>query len=451
MQAADEDWGVAAAIAASEAEAAETARVRQAEQVALDHALAESIAEAEAAEAAPLYAAARCGREADVAALLAGGGDVNELDPKGSGKTALYAACEDAHIEVVTVLIDAGAIVNQADNRGWTPLLVACLYATLWEPRRSLVVVAKLLAANANVDQARNDGRTPLYFACARGHLGIAQLLSSYGARRIFPSGETAEDRAAYYPGGSPEERRVRQQELRDWLILSRHWTPLHHLEFLTAERTRFLLRAGVDIHAAAGPGGPTPLSFAQDLEAAARPVIHSAFLVLEAAKPWSRETHHLFPAEARARAEELWPTGFRLSQQYGFPYEDVWMTIVIPREVTRDYHLRSAYARAEAAEAKAEAAEAKAAALRAVADAAVARAAAAAEAAREAIAAEAAAFAARPPASRKKKKLLKALRDIEKLKAKRAEGRPLEKTQEDKIEREGELLDELRRMEEGN
>ena len=41
------------------------------------------------------------------------------------------------------------------------------------------------------------------------------------------------------------------------------------------------------------------------------------------------------------------------------------------------------------------------------------------------------------------------ALRDIEKLKAKRAEGRPLEKTQEDKIEREGELLDELRRMEE--
>ena len=49
----------------------------------------------------------------------------------------------------------------------------------------------------------------------------------------------------------------------------------------------------------------------------------------------------------------------------------------------------------------------------------------------------------------KKKKKLQKALRDIEKLKAKRAEGRPLEKTQEDKIEREGELLDELRRMEE--
>ena len=88
-----EDWAVAAAIAASEAEAAETARLRRGEELVLARALAESVAEAAVAEAAPLYTAARCGREADVAALLAGGGDVNELDPNGSGKTALYAAC----------------------------------------------------------------------------------------------------------------------------------------------------------------------------------------------------------------------------------------------------------------------------------------------------------------------------------------------------------------------
>ena len=73
------------------------------------------------------------------------------------------------------------------------------------------------------------------------------------------------------------EERRVRHQELVDWLVRSRLWsTALHHLEFLTAERTRALLRAGDNIHAAAEPGGPTPLSIAQDLAAAARPVIHA-------------------------------------------------------------------------------------------------------------------------------------------------------------------------------
>ena len=66
-----------------------------------------------------------------------------------------------------------------------------------------------------------------------------------------------------------------------------------------------------------------------------------AAFLVLEAAKPWSRKTHKYFPAAARARAVELWPWGFRFSRQ--FPREeqamyDVWMTGVLGHAVTRDY-----------------------------------------------------------------------------------------------------------------
>ena len=66
-----------------------------------------------------------------------------------------------------------------------------------------------------------------------------------------------------------------------------------------------------------------------------------AAFLVLEAAKPWSRKTHTYFPAPARARAVELWPWGFRFSRR--FPREeqamyDVWMTIVMGQAVTRDY-----------------------------------------------------------------------------------------------------------------
>ena len=117
---------------------------------------------------------------------------------------------------------------------------------------------------------------------------------------------------------------------------------PLHHLEFLTPERALALLRAGADIHAAAEPGGPTPLSLAQDLAAAGRAAEGTAaFLVLEAAKPWSRKTHKYFPDPARARAVELWRWGFRFSRQ--FPREeqamfDVWMTGVLGHAVTRDY-----------------------------------------------------------------------------------------------------------------
>ena len=198
--------------------------------------------------------------------------------------------------------------------------------------------------------------------AIIHGELAEVQLLSSEGARRITHRGESAEQLAT----------QLGHHEVAAWLRATHNWTELHHVEFLPPERTREMLRGGGDIHAEVKPFGVTPLSIAQDLAAAARPVIHSAFLVLEAAKPWSRETHHLFPAAARARAEELWPTGFRLSRQLPEEeqhtmYEHVWMTIVMPREVTRDYTpppapFAARRARLEAAEAKAFTAAAEAA-----------------------------------------------------------------------------------------
>ena len=64
----------------------------------------------------PLIDAARHGRAADVAALLAGGADVNE--PTSDGDTPLAVACEEGHIEVVTKLLAANAKVNQTTARG---------------------------------------------------------------------------------------------------------------------------------------------------------------------------------------------------------------------------------------------------------------------------------------------------------------------------------------------
>ena len=62
----------------------------------------------------PLIDASRFGRAADVAALLAGGADVNEPMTDGTGKTALRIASYKGHTKVVTLLLAANAEVNQS-------------------------------------------------------------------------------------------------------------------------------------------------------------------------------------------------------------------------------------------------------------------------------------------------------------------------------------------------
>ena len=65
-----------------------------------------------------------------------------------------------------------------------------------------------------------------------------------------------------------------------------------------------------------------------------------AAFLVLEAAKPWSRKTHKYFPEPARARAAELLRVGQwfkRLPSDFPIPFE-LWEVFVMPHMVTRDY-----------------------------------------------------------------------------------------------------------------
>ena len=217
---------------------------------------------------------------------------------------------------------------------GFTPLLLAC-------QKGRTKAVSLLLKAGVAVDQASDTGATPLYVACQQGHIHCAQQLSSYGAARSFqlppPSNTTISVSGPAARGG--------YDALVAWLATSSQWsTALHHLTVIDATRARALLRAGADLEAAAQAGGPTPISLARaqlHAQVGGAGAVTAASLVLDAARPWSRRTHELFPAAARARAVELLLLGHCLSRESFFvgaevSLLDAWMESVLPQAVLR-------------------------------------------------------------------------------------------------------------------
>ena len=90
----------------------------------------------------------------------------NNVDSQGT--SALMAASEAGDIEVLRLLLEAGAHVNYRDNEGETALALASL-------RGHVEVVQMLVEACADTNSRRRDGFTPLMRAAA-------QLLLEAGA-----------------------------------------------------------------------------------------------------------------------------------------------------------------------------------------------------------------------------------------------------------------------------
>ena len=191
----------------------------------------------------------------------------------------------EAGVDADQLMIYGNIHAGERTNRG-SPLYFACLQG-------HTECAELLLGAGASVDLADVHGSTPLYITCLGGNIQLAQLLSAYGANRVFSHGSTAERISA----------RFNHHALAVWLALSREWSPLHHLEVLSPERTRALLRGGTDLHLSPSTGDTaTPLERAHQLA----PTSASASLVVRAAGPWSTTTHELFGDAERARAVML-------------------------------------------------------------------------------------------------------------------------------------------------
>ncbi len=123
----------------------------------------------------PVADAAMAGDIEAVRALLTNGADVNA--PQGDGMTALHWAAEAGNVEMVGMLLYAGANVQGVTRLGdYTPLHLA-------SKAGKEGVISQLLEAGADPSAPTSTGDvTPLHFAAASGSAATVDALLDHGA-----------------------------------------------------------------------------------------------------------------------------------------------------------------------------------------------------------------------------------------------------------------------------
>jgi ankyrin repeat protein len=125
-----------------------------------------------------LFAAARSGDAAKIKSLLEAGADHGAADE--AGETALMHAARGGHVAAVQVLIAAGADVNAKSPHGW-PAIAKAAYHGATE-RGYVEVIEVLHEAGATLDERIFFGITPLMLAAGGGDAPVVEWLINNGA-----------------------------------------------------------------------------------------------------------------------------------------------------------------------------------------------------------------------------------------------------------------------------
>jgi ankyrin repeat protein len=128
----------------------------------------------------PIAAAAYAGNEVIFDALLARGAD--ERAPDDTGKPPIVYAAAGARFSIVKRLLAHDTDVNARYRNDLTLLMWASGPDELVPEPQALEVVSYLLDAGAHVDDRDDRGRTALMIAAEGGHAEIANLLLARGA-----------------------------------------------------------------------------------------------------------------------------------------------------------------------------------------------------------------------------------------------------------------------------
>ena len=161
-----------------------------------------------------LYFAIQEGYLEIVKCLITAGSQINRTDSDKYGNTYLHLACIMDHTEIVKTLITAGIrSINCENNEGVTPLQAAI-------KNDNLELVKLLLAAGAQVNQRNTSYKTgfitPLMVACINNNLEILKILIKNHADidKTTTNGTTALIIA----------QRLGHTEIIDFLICERNW-----------------------------------------------------------------------------------------------------------------------------------------------------------------------------------------------------------------------------------
>lgn len=109
-----------------------------------------------------------------VKALLAGGAPVDQA-LYGHHVTPLHYAAKRGSLQIVELLLKAGASVSATDDDGCTPL-----HLSIWS--RHLAVAKALVAAHAPIEAKDSHDHTPLMYASASGEPALVEVIIAGGA-----------------------------------------------------------------------------------------------------------------------------------------------------------------------------------------------------------------------------------------------------------------------------
>ena len=124
--------------------------------------------------ATPLFLAASMGHLEMVRALIEAAADINQ--PIHQGSSPLFTACRQGRVDICRLLLQARAEMERAIMaNGATALIVA-------SARNHLEIVRLLIEAGANKENSCTDGATALFVASEGNYLEIVNLLVQAGA-----------------------------------------------------------------------------------------------------------------------------------------------------------------------------------------------------------------------------------------------------------------------------
>ena len=127
-----------------------------------------------------------CGQgHAEIVDLMISVGDATMNDFNQLAKvTPLILAATNSHNDVIELLLRHGAAVDERDDLGCTPLLIACA-------KNSTICAKSLLEAGANPNKAIDRrGNAALHHCAIHGNAEMAQLLMNKGANVLVKNND---------------------------------------------------------------------------------------------------------------------------------------------------------------------------------------------------------------------------------------------------------------------